>query len=187
MRTPLLLPVFIFISLASMAQQYNTALGLRLGGDPGMTLQQRIGKKYTVEAMLQQGLSNRTTTATALLQRHFPIAGRNLNIYLGAGPHVGFAPADVEKSSTAKTSFVGASGIAGAELRMNRLLFSLDYKAAFHLAGSSQLMNAQTGVSVRYILVKAPNKEPLIKWPFGNKRSSSKKTTSKPKWPFPKS
>ena len=180
---------FLILALGApsvYAQQYNTALGLRLGSEMGISLQQRIGRRFTVEGLVQHGLSSNATTFTGLLEKHYPILGRNMNLYLGAGPHVGFQPSGADKGEGGRTGFAGASVIAGGELRLNRLLFSVDYKPAIHFAGRDKVFDGQTGVSVRYILAKAPAKKQRINWPFGKQKKSNKATASDRKWPFGK-
>lgn len=178
--------LFLLCSTWAQSQQYNTALGLRLGGEMGISLQQRIGQRYTVEGLIQQGLTNNTTTFTGLLQKHYPVLGRNMNLYMGAGPHVGLAPASTDKDQQGRVGFAGATLIAGGELRLNRMLFSVDYKPAIHFAGRDQVFDGQTGISVRYILVKAPQKNKQLRWPFGKQKKANKHDAPKKKTIFNK-
>ena len=53
----LLFIVFLFsLSFSISAQSYMTAGGLRAGTDWGITIQQRIAKKWTAEGILQSSL-----------------------------------------------------------------------------------------------------------------------------------
>lgn len=164
---PLSAPLLVLMIIASapvvLAQNYTTALGIRGGTSLGVTLQQRIGERNTIEGIVQHGLLSKQTMATALYEKHIGILGRGANIYFGAGPHIGWngGNSDPEKTQVSNM-FAGASAIIGGEIKFKRMVFSADYKPAFNLVGSNNMFNGQTGISIRYILVKAPKKEGLI-------------------------
>ncbi len=150
------------------AQGYNTALGVRLGnGDDyrsgGITLQQRIFNKFTIEGIAQTDFTH-NHTFHAMIQMHQNIITRNLNFYFGAGIMGG-----VEENNIVSTlngnkitttiydnKTFGADLIAGLELTISRFNISIDYKPNFNFTGRDNWYQGQIGLSVRAIVFKAP-------------------------------
>ncbi len=146
----LILFFFVFIIRISYAQSYFTAGGARLGTDWGLTFQQRLLKHTTGEFIFQSSLVREELMLTGLLEHHFPLVTKRLNVYLGAGFHKGF----VTDNTAAYDSPYGMTVIAGAEFTIARLVISYDYKPAFNFNGGENSWYSQTGVSVRYVFVK---------------------------------
>jgi hypothetical protein len=143
------------------AQPYSTAVGIRFGAKAGLSAQQAIGLKYTVELMGEAGLYSKQTSFTALLQRHQKLLLPGVNFYHGVGPHVGFRSvtvADGAKTGNARVGFGGLSALAGAELKMGKTVLSVDYKPAVNFWGGSSSLEGGVAFSIRYILVKAKRK-----------------------------
>ncbi len=137
---------FILLGFNASAQKYRTAAGIRIGRDDfGGSIQQKIMEKSTLEGIFAAG--NREVSGTVLLERHFPILGKGLNYYIGAGAHIG----NLKDSGT----FYGGDGIVGLEMKVPILpvLLSLDFKPAIH-ANHEDWSSFSGGFSVRYILVK---------------------------------
>ena len=136
---------------SASAQSYFTAGGLRLGNTIGLTVQQRLAKRVTAELILNNRLDNSETLLTGLAEWHNPILTRRLNIYTGAGLHVGGRePAEgADKEGTYGLSFIG-----GAEFTIARLVLSFDFKPAIHLSGVGKAFDLQSDISVRYVFVK---------------------------------
>ena len=145
--------LFFLLSSATAlpAQTYFTAGGLRLGSSIGLTVQQRLGKRFTGEFILNSRLDGSENLLTGLAEWHKPILTKRLNIYTGAGLHVGGRePAE----GAAKESTYGISLIGGAEFTIARLVISFDIKPAVHLSGVGDALDLQSDFSVRYVFVK---------------------------------
>ena len=149
----LLLP----ISVPLFSQKYTTAAGLRLGGGIGITVQQALWSHYTAEVQWQKGFTNSRTLFTALFEQHHGIFSKGTNFYLGIGPHVG-SYSTVGKIR-GQASVLGISGIGGMEFKFGRTILSADIKPVFNLAGGNSVLETQTGISLRYVFIKAPKKE----------------------------
>ncbi len=147
------------------AQGYDTAFGLRLGTEWGITLQQRLAKRITVEGIIQSGIRRDETTITGLIERHYPLGPRNINVYLGGGLHKGWVRSNGTDPAPYENPF-GITGIAGAEISIGRINASWDFKPAINVTGGEQAVYAQTAVSVRYVI----NKRKI----FDNKNNNSK-------------
>lgn len=128
------------------AQKYNTALGARLGGGTyGITLQQRVASRVTIEGIA--GLREREYSGTVLGQYHFGILGPSLNYYVGAGGHIG------HNKDTG--GFSGLDGLVGVEYKVAFLpiVLSFDFKPTLEFSGDDYA-RFPTAFSIRYVLFK---------------------------------
>jgi hypothetical protein len=139
----------LFLLLASqhaVAQKYNTALGARLGsGNYGITLQQRVASRVTIEGIA--GLREREYSGTVLAQYHFGILGPSLNYYFGAGGHLG------HNKDTG--GFSGLDALVGVEYKVAFLpvVVSFDFKPSLEFS-NDDYARFPTAFSVRYVLFK---------------------------------
>ena len=141
-----LLFVVLTLSQRAAAQKYNTALGARLGGgNYGITLQQRVASRVTIEGIA--GLREREYSGTVLGQYHFGILGPSLNYYVGAGGHVG------HNKDTG--GFSGLDGLVGVEYKVAFLpiVLSFDFKPTIEFS-SDDYARFPTAFSIRYVLFK---------------------------------
>lgn len=165
-----------FFSLSLSAQNYKAAVGIRLGTEIGITGKYRIGERSTLEGMLQTSFRYPSSQFSLLYERHYPIITKGLNMYLGVGPHIGwYAPPE---TTTTDIKF-GISPIAGAELTLGKLNFSWDMKPTINLVGGYRILELETAISVRYILVKRTKKAKSSNWKFWEKGSSGSKKSGK--------
>ena len=128
------------------AQKYDTALGARLGGgNYGITLQQRVASRVTIEGIA--GLREREYSGTVLAEYHFGILGPSLNYYFGAGGHLGH-----NKDSG---GFGGFDGLVGVEYKVAFLpvAISFDFKPSLEI-NSDDYARFPTAFSIRYVLFK---------------------------------
>ena len=156
MKKPIFVLTFIFLcSVFSIAQSYMTAGGLRMGTDWGLTLQQRLSKNMTFEGILQSSLQREEFMLTALVERHYALIYRGLNLYAGAGLHKGFLSnhPTVELVPRTWDAAFGLTFIGGAELTLGRFNLSYDFKPAINIAGGQKKVYAQTGISLRYVFL----------------------------------
>jgi hypothetical protein len=124
------------------SQQYTTSAGLRLGRSFGLTVNQRIARRLSVEGILQTNLSG-TTTLHGLIRQHQSILTRRANLYYGAGIHTG--------------SMTGIDGVLGVEATLARINFSIDVKPVVNIVGSTgfNVFQIQPAASVRYVVFKS--------------------------------
>ena len=134
------------------AQRYFNALGLRMGTDWGMTYQQRVAKRWTVEGILNREKDRDLTMLTVLGERHAPLIGKRLNFYIGGGFHQGFLDTPIDGPDPENP--FGVTGIAGLEFTIARLSASFDVKPAINLVNAPDPIFFQSGLSVRYVIGK---------------------------------
>ena len=134
------------LSHPAAAQKYRTAAGFRgSGGHYGLTVQQLVIPKTTVEGLAM--FAPRERSATLLAERHFSILGPSLNYYFGVGAHYGRHRDDGD--------FWGFDGVVGAEYKIAFLpvVLSFDFKPTVEY-GSADWNRFPTAFSVRYIFLK---------------------------------
>lgn len=153
--------IFVISALALLplfpaAQSYNTALGIRLGTDWGISVQQRVGKLTTLEGIVQSSRQREEATVSLLGEQHFPLISRRLNVYAGGGLHYGWLNEEESDSGEKYKNPFGLTGIAGAELSLGRFNLSYDFKPAINITGGKHTIYPQTAISLRYVIVKRP-------------------------------
>lgn len=136
------------------AQSYNTAGGLRLGWELGLTAKQRVLKNTTIEGIIHNAYRSDLTSVTVLGAQHYKVLTRRLNIFMGAGVHKGWITDD-------KILFNNPAGltvIAGAEFTVRRWNISYDFKPAINLYGGQNRIDPHTSLSLRYVFVPRDSK-----------------------------
>ena len=145
MKNLFCLLILLFACSSLSAQKYISAFGVQGGnGEIGLTFQQRILEKSTIEGLLT--FSGSHVTLHGLYEFHEPIITKGLNFYVGAGPHVG----------TLKENgpFWGISTMAGVEFKfpVMPLVISGSIRPEFHL-GHPKSIEIQGGFSVKYVII----------------------------------
>lgn len=164
MKHPIVLAFALFFTTQTLAQSYMTAGGLRVGTDWGVSLNQRIAEHLTVEGIAQSSLQREEVIVTGLVKRHYPLAFRGFNFYLGGGLHKGwYTQQSVEGfAPSGNTDPFGLTGVAGLELTLAKQLnLSYDFKPAVNITGGERKVYTQTGLTLRYVFIddKAYNKK----------------------------
>lgn len=117
------------------AQNYNTAFGVRLGYDNGLTLKHFLAPSSAVEGILS--LSPNYFQLTGLYEYQQPVPGApNLDWYVGLGAHVG---AITKNRGNYNNAFLlGADLIGGVEYTFPQAPFSasLDWKPSFNFTNN---------------------------------------------------
>jgi hypothetical protein len=131
-------------------QSYNTAIGMRIGTEWGLTVRQRVVNNYAAELILQSSLQRAETQLTILGISHKPLISRRFNFYYGLGFHKGWA----DQLDVTYEDPLGMDFIAGLELTIGRLNLSYDYKPAINFVGGASTFYSQTGISLRYVVGK---------------------------------
>jgi len=164
-RNSLLLLIFLSLPILASAQRYGTAVGIRLGNNDygrtlGISAQQRILDKISLEGILQSDF-NLNTTLSLLLEKHNPIISKRFNYYYGAGVSFGREAStfkdEVNKElvQTYGNSTLGVDLIGGVELTVANTVISLDYKPNVNISGRNEFYRGQVGISARIVLVKS--------------------------------
>ncbi|WP_103925272.1 hypothetical protein [Algoriphagus boritolerans] len=174
------------VAIPAIAQRYGTAMGIRFGNSElsrtvGLSVQQRVLERVTLEAILQSDFS-RNTNFSLLAERHRPIISKRFNYYYGGGIGFGKEESFIKNEETMQidhtygNSTVGVDLIAGVELTVANAVISLDYKPNINLAGRSEFYRGQVGISARTVLVKSKEQKKKQRQRQKAKRSGKKQT-----------
>ena len=159
------------------AQSYVTAMGLRMGSDFGITLQQRLIGHLSGEAIVSSSAVTSETTATFLTEIHNPLISKRFNFYIGAGPHYRWLP----ENDGQRDDLYGVTAIAGAEMTLGRINISWDYKPTYHLNAEAFPFENQTAVSLRYVFIRKLGKDKKIELFSPSKKKKKQKAKMKAK------
>ncbi|WKV10946.1 hypothetical protein [Marivirga harenae] len=138
--------VLCLFSFSVVAQKYGTAIGPRIGESRfGISVKQRILPSFTAEAMTE--LQSDAYQFTILPKYHLPITGEGLNIFFGAGAHIGGLK---EFGATYGYDLMG-----GIEWKIPALplVIGADVKPAYHINHEDWFEFPAT-VSVHYVFSK---------------------------------
>jgi hypothetical protein len=158
-----------FLTLVSnmiYGQAYRTAAGLRLGGGFGLSVQQLLDKKLTLEGQMRYKESSELTELALLLEQHHSLIFRRFNFYSGLGFYKGWY-GDAEGEDRADP--FGVSAIVGLEFTLGRLNLSLDFRPNVKLAGSGSVVQAHTALSLRHVFLKKKRKKLKLNLRFWEK------------------
>ena len=151
----LLLAIVLIATFSSKlsAQEYDFAVGLRLGYEMGISARYFFMPNNAVEGIMS--FSNSAFKLTALYQYQLPfLAVDNLDWYVGIGAHIGSLNRSVQRRENLDHGFLfGADLIAGIEYVFPTAPFSLslDWKPSFSF--TSNFTNNQFlffAMSIRY-------------------------------------
>lgn len=162
-RSTLSFLLILFAIQSARAQAYNTAAGLRAGNLWGLSLQQRIMDRTTLEALIQRPLGDGQLHTGILVERHIPLLVRNLNLYGGVGLHKEWAGSDRDAVTPLP---YGISLIGGAEVTLGRFNLSWDLRPMIDLDGPAPGFDSETAISIRYVLWKRKQEKRPAKWKF---------------------
>jgi len=161
-KTLLFLSIVTIFSISLKAQEYKTAVGIRLGPSSpaisgGFTIKHFLDEKHAVEGIV--GI-NGGIGVCALYEWHLPIATvEHLQWYAGAGGYAAYRNNTVfvmgEESSTSyksNTSYVGAAGIVGVDYKFQDipLNISIDWKPELNFIESVGFEASGVGFSARF-------------------------------------
>lgn len=138
--------LFQFTSLCGFTQKYGTAVGIRFGDKRfGVSVRQQMLKKTTAELMVE--FSPDEIQGTFLPRYHFPILGKGLNLYVGAGVHLG--------SLKDFGVTYGVDAMVGLEMKLPALpiTISADFKPGYHFR-HEDWFELPGAISVHYIISK---------------------------------
>ncbi len=148
------------------AQAYFTAGGVRLGTENGLTLQQRIAKKTTIEVFALSGFKTNTVTLGAGIQQHYNFLVRNLNIYTGVGMvYQKFSLDEVDSKHYSGAYFVG-----GLELAIGRFNLAWDWKPTLYFRTDDRSFSSISGIAIRYVFIRNKDAKRFFKKQDKNKR-----------------
>lgn len=157
-----IIAIFFFTVLTSqalLAQEYNNAIGLRLGTSSGITFKHQLSEARMLEVLFTTRYHG--WNFTGLYEIHAPafdVSG--LYWYYGVGGHVGFYDGKhndnnpwFDDDDDDNHFIMGVDGIIGLEYQIGEIPFNvgIDWKPAFNIVEETGLWADEFAFSVRYV------------------------------------
>ncbi|MEL6649311.1 MAG: hypothetical protein AAFQ87_00755 [Bacteroidota bacterium] len=151
-RLLLLSTLLSVLSLSSLkAQDYDTAIGIRLGSANGVSLKHFVNQSTAVEGMLVYRRNGFRLIGMAV--GHVPL-GRNTDTYLyfGGGGHVGYN--NLLNAERSHYQVAGIDGMLGIEFGLpnHNASLAFDIKPMYELMGGRGFSGNNGGVTLRFWL-----------------------------------
>jgi len=152
--------IILFSASQVKAQDYNTALGIRLSSN-GPAINNSVSFKHFMNPKLAiEGLFtfDKKAAIGALLEIHNPMPStEGLQWFYGAGAYIGF---DSDKTNTDR-ALMGAQGIIGLDYKFTNLPLnlSLDWKPELNIIDNINFEPAAVGFTVRFTFGKTKTAE----------------------------
>lgn len=151
----LLLPAALVFSGKVAAQEYKTALGIRLSSSPAIvnnsiTLKHFLNENSAIEALFSFG---DPLALGALYEKHKPFSTQGIQWYYGGGGYVGFVKTyNPNKVKNETDVNFGAMGVIGLDYKFVNLPLnlSLDWKPELNLVSDINFEPAAVGLSARF-------------------------------------
>ncbi len=155
----LLLTASTFISNRASAQEYKTALGVRLSSSAAavnnsISIKHFINEKAAIEGLFSFG---DPLAFGALLELHKPFPSSGLKYYYGGGAYLSFIKTfNPNKQMNETNASFGAQGVIGLDYKFNNvpLNISLDWKPELNLVSDINFEPAAIGFTVRFTFEK---------------------------------
>lgn len=141
------------------AQDYKTALGVRLSSANAMqnnsiSIKHFVTEKMAIEALFTFG---DPVAVGALFELHKPLAASGLSYFYGAGGYMAFVKTYNPNNNKNETDpNFGAQGIIGLDYKFNNipLNLSLDWKPELNIVNDINFEPATIGFSARFTFGK---------------------------------
>jgi hypothetical protein len=141
------------------AQEYKTALGVRLSSAAPMvnnsiSIKQFINEKVAIEGLFSFG---DPLALGALVEFHKPLSSAGLSYYYGGGGYIGFVKTtNVVTNKTTTDANFGAQGVAGLDYKFSNipLNISLDWKPELNIVSDINFEPAAIGFTARFTFGK---------------------------------
>jgi hypothetical protein len=151
----LLLTATIILTNTASAQEYKTALGVRLSSSAAMvnnsiSLKHFLTEKSAIEALFSFG---DPLSLGALYEIHKPFSAAGIQWYYGGGGYVGFVKEfNVNKNRNETNVNFGAQGVMGLDYKFANLPLnlSLDWKPELNIVSDINFEPAAIGFTARF-------------------------------------
>ncbi|HEY6505708.1 MAG TPA: hypothetical protein VIZ28_17150 [Chitinophagaceae bacterium] len=155
----LLLISGLCVATSASAQDYKTALGVRLSSSSAMvnnsiSLKHFLNETTAVEALFSFG---DPLALGALVEVHKPFSTQGLQWFYGGGGYIGFVKTyDPVKNTNETDVNFGAQGIIGLDYKFANLPLnlSLDWKPELNIVGDINFEPAAIGFTARFTFGK---------------------------------
>lgn len=151
MKRVVLVLILILSGSLLFAQNYNRAIGLRLGSGVGASYKQFIKPTAAVEGIIDMGIltpDHKKLNVTGIYQFHFNVNVDGLSLYAGPGLSAGIYVGD------ASGFIMAIDGMAGVEYKFQNspLALSFDWNPKIQMIKNAGLHSDNFGLTLRFTL-----------------------------------
>jgi len=151
----LLFTASLFVSKPLIAQEYRTALGVRLSSSAAMvnnsvSLKHFLTERSAIEALFSFG---DPLSLGALYEVHKPLSAAGIQWFYGGGGYVGFVKEfNVNKNRNETNTNFGAMGVLGLDYKFTNipLNLSLDWKPELNIVSDINFEPSAIGFTARF-------------------------------------
>jgi hypothetical protein len=163
MKKVILLALLFTVGISSFnslqAQDYKTALGVRLSSSSAMvnnsvSIKHFINEKTAIEGLLSFG---DPLAIGALVEFHKPLSASGLTYFYGGGGYISFVKkVNVNTLKTSTDPNLGAQGVIGLDYKFSNvpLNISLDWKPELNIVSDINFEPAAIGFTARFTFGK---------------------------------
>jgi hypothetical protein len=149
----------IGLSSTLNAQEYKTALGIRLSSSQAIVNNSISVKHFLNEKVAIEGLFSfgDPLAIGALVELHQPVGASGINWFYGGGAYLGFVKSYNPNTAKNETDAnFGAMGVLGLDYKFQNipLNLSLDWKPELNLVSDINFEPAAVGFTVRFTFAK---------------------------------
>jgi hypothetical protein len=145
----------LFFAQNLSAQDYKTALGVRLSSSPAIvsnsiSLKQFLNERTAIEALFSFG---DPLALGALVEVHKPLGSQGIRWFYGGGGYIGFVKEFNQEKNRDETEVnFGAQGVIGLDYKFVNLPLnlSLDWKPELNIVGDINFEPAAVGFTARF-------------------------------------
>lgn len=155
----LLFCIAISVANTSSAQDYKTALGVRLSSSAAMVNNSVSIKHFITPGMAIEGLFSFGDPLAfgVLLEKHKPLSAEGLQWYYGAGGYLGFIKTyNPNKLKNETNTNFGAQGVIGLDYKFASipLNLSIDWKPELNIVSDINFEPSAVGFTARFTFGK---------------------------------
>ena len=151
----LLFSASLFVAKSVSAQEYKTALGVRLSSSAAMvnnsvSLKHFLTERSAIEALFSFG---DPLSLGALYEVHKPFSAAGIQWYYGGGGYIGFVKEfNVNKNRNETNTNFGAMGVLGLDYKFTNipLNLSLDWKPELNIVSDINFEPSAIGFTARF-------------------------------------
>lgn len=154
-----LLGAMLLTSQLSTAQEYKSAIGIRLSNNQAMVGNALSFKYFLNEKTAIEGLLafSDPLAIGGLIEIHQPLGTPGLQWYYGGGPYLAFAKEyNVNKQRNDVNPYFGAQGVVGLDYKFTNLplTLSLDWKPELNIIQDINFEPAAIGLTARFTFAR---------------------------------
>jgi len=176
-----ILSILLFLIYSNMlfGQKYDLNVGVRWGGNFGISISERIGNKLTLEQNFNSEDLSNYYSVFALVKYHHPLITKRFNWFYGGGPGIVRIKETSDYPESTKFSVALQTGL---EHTIRRMTIYIALEPYSYISNSNIRFKMYKTFAIKYVFIKRKAKwKKKLKSVF-SKKKHKKKSKKKPWW-----